>query len=39
MAMRHRMSKGKDKRKFTKHAVRVHHKNLHANPMRGGYRL
>lgn len=32
-------NKFRDKRRFTKTASKVHHKNLRASPMRGGIRL
>lgn len=32
-------NKGKDKRHFSKTAVRTHKRNINANPMRGGIRL
>lgn len=32
-------NKGKDKRRFSKTASKVHKKNLRATPMRGGFRI
>ena len=37
MAKRHKMSKKHSRRSFTKHAVRVHKRNV-ISPMRGGIR-
>jgi len=39
MKFRKRANKRRDKRSFTKNALRVHRKNLRATPMRGGIRL
>lgn len=39
MAMRRRANTRRDKRQFTRHAVKVHKKNLLSGPMRGGIRL
>lgn len=36
---RHRMSKRKSKKLFTRTAQYVNAKNVHAIPMRGGFRL
>jgi len=36
---RRRMNKRRDKRSFSRHAMRVNGKNARARPMRGGYRL
>jgi len=36
---RDRMSKGRDRRVFSKTADRAHGANMKANPMRGGIRL
>lgn len=36
---RHKMSRGKSRRTFTKHAVRKNKKNFRGAPMRGGIRL
>ncbi len=36
---RHRLSKSKSRRMFTKGAMNVKSKNLQASPMRGGFRL
>lgn len=36
---RFKVSKRRSKRLFTKTARRVHKKNVHLNPMRGGIRL
>lgn len=38
MSKRHRMSGGASRRNFTRHAGRIHGKNMLA-PMRGGIRL
>lgn len=39
--MKHRksMSRKHSKRHFTKNALRIHKKNLRAQPMRGGFRI
>lgn len=40
MGKRHKMSRGGSRRQFTKHAVKVHRKNVPSRlPMRGGIRL
>lgn len=40
MAKRHKMSRGGSKHHFTKHAVKVHKKNVPSRiPMRGGIRM
>lgn len=39
MARRHKLSRGKSRRMFTKHASRPHPLNLMGSPMRGGIRL
>lgn len=36
---RHKMSRKKSRRSFTRGAVRVHKKNSSGRPMRGGIRL
>jgi len=36
---RFKMKSGKAKRLFTHTAMRTHKKNVHFNPMRGGFRL
>lgn len=40
MAMkRHRVSRRKSKKMFTRGAKRTHKRNLRARPMRGGFRI
>lgn len=39
MRHRHKISKGRSKRMFTKHAKRTNRRNVHAHPMRGGIRM
>lgn len=39
MAMRKPANRRKDKKSFTRHAQKVHKKNLRAKPMRGGFRI
>lgn len=39
MFKRKKMGHKRSKRLFSKTARRVHKKNTHANPMRGGFRL
>ncbi len=39
MRGRHRINRKDSRRSFTKGALRVHKKNVVANPMRGGIRL
>lgn len=36
---RSKMSRRSSRRSFSKNAVRVHKKNLRAQPMRGGFRI
>lgn len=36
---RKKLTKRRSKRLFTKTAKRVHKRNMHASPMRGGFRL
>lgn len=39
MSRRHKLSLGKSKKMFSRHASHPHPKNLIAGPMRGGIRL
>lgn len=39
MKRRHKVSKKKSRKLFSRTAQYVHPKNVHAAPMRGGYRL
>lgn len=39
MRNRKRVPRGQSKRRFTKHAVKQHVRNLPSRPMRGGIRL
>ena len=39
MKKRHKLSRKGSKKMFTKHAKKVHTKNVHKAPMRGGIRL
>lgn len=39
MKRRMHLSRKRSKRMFTKHAKRVHGRNIHSKPMRGGIRL
>jgi len=39
MARRHKISRSKSRRSFTKGAVRMNRRNLGGSPMRGGIRL
>lgn len=39
MKRRHKLSKKRSKKMFTKHARRVHSRNVVSPPMRGGIRL
>jgi hypothetical protein len=36
---RHKISRGKSRRQFTKHAVRTNRRNTSPPPMRGGLRI
>lgn len=36
---RHKMSRRTSRKHFTRNALRIHKKNLRAQPMRGGFRL
>ena len=36
---RHRVSRGKSRKMFSKNAVRTHKRNISARPMRGGIRM
>lgn len=39
MSMRSPANSNHDKKSFTHHAMKVHVKNIHVGPMRGGIRL
>lgn len=39
MRKRHKMGKKQSKKLFSKTARKVHGRNVHSNPMRGGIRL
>jgi len=39
MKKRHHLSKKRSKKMFTKHARKIHGRNVHAKPMRGGIRF
>lgn len=39
MRRRSKMTRKRSKKMFTKHARKVHKRNLHAHPMRGGFRV
>lgn len=39
MRKRFKISKKKSRKSFSKHARKVHKRNLHAHPMRGGFRV
>lgn len=37
--MRHKLNKRHSRKMFTKHASKMHRRNIPVNPMRGGFRL
>ena len=39
MGMRRPANRRSDKKSFTRNAMKVHKKNIHTGPMRGGIRL
>jgi hypothetical protein len=39
MRRRSRIGRKRSKKMFSKHARKVHKRNLHSHPMRGGFRI